>query len=100
MTWARTLAFHPRPPPSHSTPPSTPPSTSRQVVAKKSDLLGRYSNHVARNTRAVVRSAIGGVLLIDEAYALLQGEVRVAAAAASGARARGRGRGPGLTPSP
>ena len=45
------------------------------VVAKKSDLLGRYSNHVARNTRAVIRSAIGGVLLIDEAYALLQGEV-------------------------
>ena len=87
---------HPRPPPSPSTlalhtriPPS--PSTPRQVVAKKSDLLGRYSNHVARNTRAVVRSAIGGVLLIDEAYALLQGEVRVAAGAASGARARGRG---------
>ena len=49
------------------------------MVAKKSDLLGRYSNHVARNTRAVVRSAIGGVLLIDEAYALLQGEVRRAA---------------------
>ena len=70
------------------------------MVAKKSDLLGRYSNHVARNTRAVVRSAIGGVLLIDEAYALLQGEVRLAAAAAAGARARGRGRGPGLTPSP
>ena len=53
--------------------------TPHQVVAKKSDLLGRYSNHVARNTRAVVRSAIGGVLLIDEAYALLQGEVRRAA---------------------
>ena len=51
--------------------------TPHQVVAKKSDLLGRYSNHVARNTRAMVRSAIGGVLLIDEAYALLQGEVRI-----------------------
>jgi hypothetical protein len=67
------------------------------VVAKKSDLLGRYSNHVARNTRAVVRSAIGGVLLIDEAYALLQGEVRAAAAAAAaagaGAGARGLGGG-------
>mmetsp|Transcript_21073 Transcript_21073/g.44819 ORF Transcript_21073/g.44819 Transcript_21073/m.44819 type:complete len:234 (-) Transcript_21073:445-1146(-) len=44
------------------------------VVAKKADLLGRYSNHVARNTSAVVKSALGGVLLVDEAYALLQGE--------------------------
>ena len=45
------------------------------VVAKKADLLGRYSNHGSRNTRAVVESALGGVLLLDEAYALLQGEV-------------------------
>ena len=47
------------------------------VVARKDDLLGRYSNHVARNTRAIVESAVGGVLLIDEAYALLQGEVEL-----------------------
>lgn len=47
------------------------------VVGKKADLLGRYSNHVARNTRAVVRSALGGVLLIDEAYSLLQGEAEL-----------------------
>ena len=44
------------------------------VVAKKADLLGRYSNHVSRNTRAIIESALGGVLLLDEAYALLQGE--------------------------
>jgi len=47
------------------------------VVAKKDDLLGRYSNHVARNTRAVVQSALGGVLFIDEAYSLLQGEAEL-----------------------
>ena len=42
------------------------------VVAKKADMLGKYSNHVARNTRSIVASAIGGVLLIDEAYSLVQ----------------------------
>ena len=47
------------------------------VIARKDDLLGRYSNHVARNTRAVVESALGGVLLIDEAYSLLQGEAEL-----------------------
>ena len=47
------------------------------VIGKKADLLGRYSNHVARNTRAVVRSALGGVLMIDEAYSLLQGEAEL-----------------------
>lgn len=44
------------------------------VIAKKADLLGRYSNHVARNTRQIIEQAIGGVLFIDEAYSLLQGE--------------------------
>lgn len=47
------------------------------VVAKKADLLGRYSNHVAQNTRHIVQQAIGGVLFIDEAYNLLQGEVEL-----------------------
>lgn len=47
------------------------------VVAKKADLLGRYSNHVAKNTRAMVQRALGGVLFIDEAYSLLQGEAEL-----------------------
>lgn len=51
--------------------------TGQLVVAKKADLLGRYSNHVSRNTRAMVESALGGVLLLDEAYALLQGEAEL-----------------------
>lgn len=46
------------------------------VVAKKADMLGRYSNHVARNTRSIVASAVGGVLLIDEAYSLVQASER------------------------
>jgi stage V sporulation protein K len=47
------------------------------VVAKKADFLGRYSNHVARNTRHLVQQALGGVLFVDEAYSLLQGEVEL-----------------------
>ena len=46
------------------------------VVAKKADLLGRYSNHVSRNTRAMVESALGGVLFIDEG-APRDGQTRV-----------------------
>lgn len=44
------------------------------VVARKSDLLGRYSNRVALTTSSVIRSALGGVLFVDEAYSLVQGE--------------------------
>ena len=51
--------------------------TGQLVVAKKADLLGRYANQVAKNTRAVVERALGGVLLIDEAYSLVQGEVEL-----------------------
>lgn len=47
------------------------------VVAKKADFLGRYSNHVARNTRHLVQQALGGVLFVDEAYSLLQGEAEL-----------------------
>jgi len=47
------------------------------IVGKKADLLGQYSNHVAKNTRGIIRQALGGVLLIDEAYSLLQGEAEL-----------------------
>lgn len=40
------------------------------VVAKRSDLIGEYLGTTAKKTQQVIDSCKGGVLLIDEAYAL------------------------------
>lgn len=40
------------------------------VVAKRSDLIGEYLGTTAKKTQDVINSSKGGVLLIDEAYAL------------------------------
>lgn len=40
------------------------------VVARRSDLIGRYCGETAIKTQKVIDSAEGGVLLIDEAYSL------------------------------
>jgi AAA+ superfamily predicted ATPase len=40
------------------------------IIAKRSDLIGKYLGHTATQTQKVIDSAKGGVLFIDEAYSL------------------------------
>ena len=44
------------------------------VKASRDDLIGKYQGHTAVKTRNIIKSALGGVLYIDEAYQLLNNE--------------------------
>lgn len=40
------------------------------IIARRSDLIGKYLGHTAAKTQEVINKSLGGVLFIDEAYSL------------------------------
>jgi SpoVK/Ycf46/Vps4 family AAA+-type ATPase len=48
--------------------------TSKLVEVERSKLVGQYMGHTAVTTNKMCDSAMGGILFVDEAYALKQGQ--------------------------
>lgn len=44
--------------------------TSKFIIARRSDLIGKYLGHTAANTQDIFNKAENGVIFIDEAYSL------------------------------
>lgn len=49
-------------------------SNGQLIEVSRSDLVGKYVGHTAPLTMQVIKSAMGGILFIDEAYSLYRGE--------------------------
>jgi len=50
--------------------------TDNVIIAKRSDLIGKYLGQTAPKTQKIIDSAIGGILLLDEVYQLGNNEGR------------------------
>ena len=48
-------------------------SNGQLIEVSRNDLVGKYVGHTAPLTMQVIRSAMGGILFIDEAYSLYRG---------------------------
>ncbi|MGN1398424.1 MAG: AAA family ATPase [Erysipelotrichaceae bacterium] len=48
-------------------------SNGQLIEVSRNDLVGKYVGHTAPLTMQVIKSAIGGILFIDEAYSLYRG---------------------------
>jgi len=48
--------------------------TERIVIKKRSDFIGKWVGHTEERTMSILNEALGGVLLIDEAYSMGHGD--------------------------